>query len=201
MDLDSIRQEVRQAINGLMEIAEPKPGQIVVLGCSTSEVLGKRIGSAGNVQVAEVILDEIMPVVKSHAVFLAVQCCEHLNRALVVEQEAADKYDLEPVTVYPVPTAGGATAGTAMNRFHRPVVVEAIRAHAGLDIGNTLIGMHIRPVAVPVRLPIKMIGQANLVLCRTRAKLIGGRRAVYALDKIEQKYPKSVDAQVPDCAK
>ncbi len=201
MDLDSIREQVREAITGLMDIAALKPGQIVVLGCSTSEVLGKRIGSAGNIQVAEAILDEIMPVVRSHGLFLAVQCCEHLNRALVVEQEAADKHDLELVTVYPVPTAGGATAGTAMNKFHRPVVVETIRAHAGLDIGDTLIGMHMRPVAVPVRLPIKRIGEANLVLCRTRPKLIGGRRAVYALDKIEQKYPKSVDAQVPDCTK
>jgi uncharacterized protein (TIGR01440 family) len=201
VDLDSIRQEVRQAISGLLEIAELKPGQIVVLGCSTSEVAGKRIGSAGNVQVAEVVLDEIMAAVKGQGAFLAVQCCEHLNRALVVEQEAAEKYGLEPVTVYPVPAAGGATAGTAMHKFHRPVVVESIRAHAGLDIGDTLIGMHIRPVAVPVRLPMKTIGQANLVLCRTRPKLIGGRRAVYAVDKIEQKYPKSVDAQVPECTK
>lgn len=192
MDLDVVREEVRKAIDGLLEAANLKPGQIVLLGCSTSEVLGKRIGTAGSIEVANVILDEVIASTREHGVHLAVQCCEHLNRALVVEQECADRYELEPVTVYPVPKAGGAAAGTAMHRLHRPVVVETIRAHAGMDIGDTLIGMHIRPVAVPVRLSIKSIGHANLVLCRTRPKLIGGQRAIYAFDQVEQKYGKTV---------
>jgi uncharacterized protein (TIGR01440 family) len=127
-----------------------------------------------------VILDEFMAIAKEHGIFLAIQCCEHLNRALVVEQELLDRYDLTQVTVYPVPHAGGALAGTAMHKFYRPVVVETIRAHAGIDIGDTLIGMHLRHVAVPVRIAQKRIGEANVVVARTRPKLIGGERAVYA---------------------
>lgn len=194
MVLEQIREQIAIAARELLQVANLRPAQILVLGCSTSEVLGKRIGSAGNVEVATVILQEMMSLACEHGIYLAVQCCEHLNRALVVEQDAVERYHLETVTVYPTPRAGGATAGTAMAKFHRPAIVESIRAHAGMDIGDTLIGMHLRPVAVPVRLSIKKIGHANLVAARTRPKLIGGQRAIYALDQMEQKSTKSVES-------
>lgn len=179
VDLAKIAQETRQALEGLLGVANLKPGQILVVGCSTSEVLGKKIGSASNLEVAQTIMDELLPPLEAKGIYLAVQCCEHLNRALVVEEEAAEKYNLEIVSVIPAPKAGGSLAATAMERFRNPVVVEKITAHAGMDIGDTFIGMHLKPVVVPVRLPIKSIGQAHLTLARTRPKLIGGERAVY----------------------
>ncbi|HHY34646.1 MAG TPA: TIGR01440 family protein [Firmicutes bacterium] len=194
-DLEKLREEVKrqtkEATTSLLHVARLKPGQILVLGCSTSEVLGHRIGSASNVGIAQAILEGIEEALKGTGIHLAVQCCEHLNRALVVEEETAEKYGLTEVTVLPVPHAGGATAATALRRFKHPVVVEAIQAHAGIDIGDTLIGMHLRPVAVPVRSEVKRIGQANLVMARTRPKLIGGKRAVYAWDEVEERFGKS----------
>lgn len=194
-DFEKLREEVkrqtREATVSLLQVARLKPGQILVLGCSTSEVLGHRIGSASNVGIAQAILEGIEEALKGTGVHLAVQCCEHLNRALVVEEETAEKYGLTEVTVLPVPHAGGAAAATALRRFKHPVVVESIQAHAGIDIGDTLIGMHLRPVAVPVRSEIKRIGQANLVMARTRPKLIGGKRAVYAWDEVEERFGKS----------
>ncbi|NPV69736.1 MAG: TIGR01440 family protein [Firmicutes bacterium] len=193
MELDKIRSQVREVTEGLLEVARLKPGQILVVGCSTSEVLGKRIGSAGSPEVAAAILDALLAITRPRGLYLAVQSCEHLNRALVVEEACAEKYGLEPVTVLPVPKAGGAFAGTAMQVFENPVVVESIRAHAGIDIGNTLIGMHLRPVAVPVRLPVKRIGEAHVVMARTRPKLIGGERACYRKDLIDSEFGKGVD--------
>ncbi|HHW18685.1 MAG TPA: TIGR01440 family protein [Firmicutes bacterium] len=192
ISLDEIRSQVEEAVKGLLEVARLKPGQILVLGCSTSEVQGKRIGSFGNVHVAEAILEGVEAALSGTGVYLAVQCCEHLNRALVVERETCEKYNLTEVTVLPVPNAGGATAATAVRRFKDPVVVESIQAHAGIDIGDTFIGMHLRPVAVPVRLPIKAIGYAHLTMARTRPKLIGGKRAVYSWDEVEERFGKGV---------
>lgn len=193
-DLEKLREEVKrqtkEATASLLQVARLKPGEILVLGCSTSEVLGYRIGSASNVGIAQAILEGIEEALKGTGVHLAVQCCEHLNRALVVEEETAEKYGLTEVTVLPVPHAGGAAAATALRRFKHPVVVESIQAHAGIDIGDTLIGMHLRPVAVPVRSEIKRIGHANLVMARTRPKLIGGKRAVYAWDEVEERFGK-----------
>lgn len=176
---DDIKEQSRQAAQALIEAGNLKPGQIMVLGCSTSEVRGKRIGSYGNTEIAEAILRGVVEVLAETGVFLAVQCCEHLNRCLVVERQVLDKYNLTEVTVRPVPNAGGATAFTAMKMFDDSVVVETIQAHAGIDIGDTFIGMHLKPVAVPVRLPINAIGHAHLTLARTRPKLVGGKRAVY----------------------
>jgi len=197
-DLDNlkadVRRETKEAAASLLQVARLKPGQILVLGCSTSEVLGRRIGSSSNVRIAQAILEGIDEALKGTGVYLAVQCCEHLNRALVVEEETAEKYGLTEVTVLPVPHAGGATAATALRMFKHPVVVESIQAHAGIDIGDTLIGMHLRPVAVPVRSDIKKIGEANLVMARTRPKLIGGKRAVYAWDEVEERFGKSAPA-------
>jgi uncharacterized protein (TIGR01440 family) len=178
-ELDEIRSQTRQAAIQLMELAQIQSRQILVIGCSTSEVIGEKIGSAGSSVIAEAILNTLVEVCAEAGVYLAIQCCEHLNRALVVEQQAALEYHLEPVMVVPVPKAGGALAAEAMKTFKRPIVIEHIKAHAGLDIGNTLIGMQLKEVAVPVRLTQKNIGQALLTAARTRPKLIGGSRAVY----------------------
>lgn len=177
--LAQVSNQVRRVAEGLLAVANLVPGQILVLGCSTSEITGRRIGSGTSTEVARAVLEPLLAVCSGAGVRLAVQCCEHLNRALVVERETMDAYGLEQVTVVPVPQAGGATAALAMELFQDAVVVEEIRAHAGIDIGSTLIGMHLRRVAVPVRLDIDKIGEARLTLARTRPKLIGGARAVY----------------------
>lgn len=190
--LTEIKAQVKEACKGLLEVARLKPGQILVLGCSTSEIQGRRIGSYGNTEVAGAVLDAMEESLAGTGVHLAVQCCEHLNRALVVERETCEKYNLTEVTVLPVPHAGGATAATALRRFKDPCVVETISAHAGIDIGDTFIGMHLKPVAVPVRIARKSIGYAHLTMARTRPKLIGGKRAVYAWDEVEDRFGKGV---------
>jgi uncharacterized protein (TIGR01440 family) len=177
--LSEVRSQVARATAELFQAAEMKQGQVLVVGCSTSEVAGSRIGTAGSEAVAEAILEPLWTLTQSHGVYLACQCCEHLNRALVVQEEAAERYGWEQVTVVPVPKAGGAFAARAMRHMPGAVVVEEIQAHAGLDIGSTLIGMHLRRVAVPVRLSFDMIGHARLTAARTRPKLVGGERAVY----------------------
>ncbi|MFZ7102118.1 MAG: TIGR01440 family protein [Peptococcaceae bacterium] len=179
VDLEQIRNESRTAIEGLLQVAGLESEQVLVVGCSTSEVAGERIGSAGSMEIAGVIFTEIHKKLKKHGIYLAVQCCEHLNRALVVEKEAVEKYWWEQVAVVPHQKAGGSLATTAFSTFTNPVLVEEIKAHAGLDIGDTFIGMHLKKVAVPVRLEIKSIGHAHLTLARTRPKLIGGERARY----------------------
>lgn len=180
-DLATIGRQTTQAVEELIKTARLKPGNILVVGCSTSEVQGKRIGSYGSDVVAARILSSLRKVCCTYQVSLAVQCCEHLNRALVVEQTVAALNNLEEVTVIPVAKAGGALAAQAMNEFVNPVVVESITAHAGIDIGSTLIGMHIKRVAIPVRLSQRHIGQAYLTAAHTRPKLIGGARAIYEL--------------------
>ena len=192
MDLTLIKSQVKEAVEGLLEVARLKPGEILVVGCSTSEIAGKRIGSAGNTDIAHAVLEALFEVAKPRGIWLAIQCCEHVNRALVVEEDTAERYNLDRVTVFPVPHAGGALAGVAMQVFENPVVVESIKAHAGIDIGDTFIGMHLRPVAVPVRLAIKKVGEAHVTMARTRPKLIGGERAVYKKDEIETKFGKGV---------
>ena len=182
LDLAELTENTRQALEGLLAVAELKPGKILLVGCSTSEIAGETIGTASNADIAQAILDGIRPLVEQHGLYLAVQCCEHLNRALVVEETCAQRYGLEPVTVVPHAKAGGAFATLAYRSYAQPVMVETIRADAGLDIGDTFIGMHLKPVAVPVRLSIKNIGQAHLTLARTRPKLIGGERARYSCD-------------------
>ncbi|WP_312197877.1 TIGR01440 family protein [Anaerospora hongkongensis] len=179
LDLTQIGSQTREAVTELVAAAQLKPGQILVVGCSTSEVRGAKIGSGGSEAVAGVLFDVLREVCSAHEVRLAIQCCEHLNRALVVERQTSLEYRLEPVAVTPVPKAGGALAARAMQQFADPVVVEEIAAHAGLDIGSTLIGMHLKKVAVPLRLQQTCIGQACLTAARTRPKLIGGNRAVY----------------------
>ena len=177
--LETIKNQCSEVTRALLERGNLKPGQVIVLGCSTSEVRGKSIGSSGSNQIAQAILDGIREALDGTGVSLAVQCCEHLNRCLVLERHVAERYNLTEVTVRPVPNAGGAAAATAMDVFDDPVVVESIQAHAGIDIGDTFIGMHLKPVVVPERLTIDRIGHAHLTVARSRPKLIGGRRAVY----------------------
>ncbi|MEN6565613.1 MAG: TIGR01440 family protein [Veillonellales bacterium] len=178
-DLKMIGLQAKEALAELLQTAQLSAGQIVVVGCSTSEVRGARIGSAGSAEVAAALLNGLTEVCAGAQVHLAIQCCEHLNRALVVERPVMENYQLEQVSVRPIPHAGGALAAQAMQDFTDPVVVEFISAHAGLDIGSTLIGMHLKRVAVPVRLKNKQVGQALVTAARTRPKLIGGVRAVY----------------------
>lgn len=179
--LGEVRRQVATAVDELLNVALLQKGHVLVVGCSTSEVAGARIGTAGSEAVAEAILEPLWEVTQQRGIYLACQCCEHLNRALVVSQEAAERYNWEQVSVIPVPKAGGAFAARAMRHMPGAVVVEEIRAHAGLDIGSTLIGMHLKRVAVPVRLSLDTIGNARLTAARTRPKLIGGERAVYRL--------------------
>ncbi len=175
----TIYEQARQVIYELLEQAKLRPGQLVVIGCSTSEVTGHRIGSDSSMATAQQLYDAIAPVIAEKGCYLAAQCCEHLNRALIVEAEAAEKYGYEPVCVVPQPKAGGSFATTAWQKMQNPVAVEHIRAHCGLDIGGTLIGMHLKDVAVPVRLSLSKIGEANILCARTRPKYIGGERAHY----------------------
>lgn len=183
---ETMRREAQEAMEELLSAAGLKPGQLVVAGCSTSEVHGAQIGSDGSDEAAQVILAGLRKACRAYGVFLAVQCCEHLNRALVVERAAMDKYNLEQVAVVPVPRAGGALAARAMREFGDAVVVDSIQAHAGLDIGSTLIGMHLKRVAVPVRLAHNRVGQASVTAAKTRPRLIGGARAVYELPELPE---------------
>ncbi|MGI6587921.1 MAG: TIGR01440 family protein [Peptococcia bacterium] len=179
MDFTAITEDVHKALQELLEVASLKQKQILVVGCSTSEVAGQKIGTASSLDVAKAILTGIKPLVSENKLYLAVQCCEHLNRALVIEEEALEKYALEQVSVYPVQQAGGSLAYQAMQTFVNPIVVEKIQGHAGIDIGDTFIGMHLKPVVVPVRSSLMKIGEAHLTMARTRPKLIGGKRAQY----------------------
>ena len=177
--LDQITEQAKAAVLELIEISKIKSGDIMVIGCSSSEVGGEKIGTHSSPDIAKAIVDGILPVLKEKGIFLAAQCCEHLNRALIVERTCAEQYGWEEVCVVPQPKAGGSFATTAWKRFATPVALEHVRAHAGLDIGGTLIGMHLRPVAVPVRLSLDRIGSAILLAARTRPKYIGGIRAKY----------------------
>ncbi len=175
--MEQIRQQAYEAAAELCEKAGLKAGQILAVGCSSSEILGARIGSHSSPETAEAVLDGILEALDGKGIFLAAQCCEHLNRAIVAEREACPF--AEPVNAVPQPKAGGSFASAAYRRFKDPVVLEEIRADAGLDIGDTFIGMHLKKVAVPVRLAVRQIGEAHVTAARTRPKFIGGERAVY----------------------
>lgn len=177
--LEEIKVQWLDLLEEFGEAAGLQPGQILVLGCSTSEVLGERIGKAGSKDVAEALIGPLLAWADKLGIYLAFQCCEHLNRVLVVEQECADRFGLEQVIVLPSLAAGGAMALTAWERFSAPIAVEGVKAHAGIDIGDTFIGMHLRQVAVPLRFKVKYLGSAHVNFAKTRAKYIGGPRASY----------------------
>jgi len=178
----TIKQECINVINELVSVADLGKGSILVVGCSTSEVVGAKIGTNSDPDTALEIYEGISSVLNEKGIYLAVQCCEHLNRAIVVEREAVPFS--EYVNVVPQKKAGGSLATVAYNSFKSPVVVEDIKADAGIDIGLTLIGMHLKKVAVPVRLSVSKIGNALFTCARTRPKFIGGERAVYDKDKM-----------------
>ncbi len=177
--LTRIREEAHLAVSELVERAGLRAGDIFVVGCSTSEVTGHTIGKASIPPAAAALLDGIYPVLRERGIYIAAQCCEHLNRAIIMEAACAEKYGIEVVSVRPWPKAGGAFATAVYDMLEHPVATEGVRAHAGIDIGGTLIGMQLRAVAVPVRLSISRIGEANILCARTRPKYIGGPRAHY----------------------
>ena len=176
---EELTEQARGIVTELLEQARLRPGELLVIGCSSSEIVGKRIGKGSSMEAAQAVFAGIYPVLKEKGIQLAVQCCEHLNRALILERETAEKRGYEIVNVMPQPHAGGSFAVTAWNAFASPVAVEAVQAEAGMDIGRTLIGMHMRRVAVPVRTSIDRIGEAIVICARTRPKYIGGPRAIY----------------------
>lgn len=179
MIIIDIRCEAEAIVSELIEKANLKKGDLLVVGCSSSEIVGEHIGKGSSLESAEAVFAGLYPVLKKQGIYLAAQCCEHLNRALIMEKECAEKRGLEIVNVVPQPKAGGSFATTAYKNFECPVAVEFVKADAGLDIGQTLIGMHLKHVAVPVRLSRKTIGSAIISAARTRAKFIGGSRAIY----------------------
>lgn len=181
--LSRIKNDSATALSELISAAHLTAGQILVVGCSSSEMVGQRIGKYSSPEAAAALADTLLPILRENGIFLAAQCCEHLNRALIVERACAERYGLEPVWVKPQPHAGGSFATAVWERFSDPVAVERIQAHAGMDIGQTLIGMHLRRVAVPVRLSVKQIGEAPVVFARTRPAYIGGPRAQYQTEE------------------
>jgi len=178
-----IRSSIDEALKEAFDRFPPKTGQVLVVGCSTSEILGKRIGTASNLGVAGEVLQALLDAAATWSVELAIQCCEHLNRALVVSRQLAERERLVVVNAIPGIRAGGALAAAAFAHMESPTLVESIAADFGIDIGSTLIGMHLKRVAVPVRVKSRWVGEAHLVVARTRPPYIGGPRTEYAEDK------------------
>ena len=174
-----IKNGAEKVLEELVNIAKLRAGDVLVIGCSSSEIIGEKIGQGSSPEAAKALLEGIIPVAEKHGISIAAQCCEHLNRALIVERDVAVKHGYEIVSVRPVPKAGGSFATAIYEYMKDPVAVEHIQASAGLDIGGTLIGMHLKHVAVPVRLSLKKIGEAAITAATTRPKLIGGIRAEY----------------------
>ncbi|WP_425756763.1 TIGR01440 family protein [Ihubacter sp. rT4E-8] len=178
MTYEEIKAQAATAVKELLEVAKLSSGDIFLIGCSSSEIKGARIGKGSDVDAAKAVYEAVYPILKEKGIYLAAQCCEHLNRAVIVEK-AALLPGTEIVNVVPQLHAGGSFAMTVYENGDHPVAVETIQADAGMDIGDTLIGMHLKKVAVPVRISVKQIGEAHVVCARTRPKFIGGSRAVY----------------------
>lgn len=181
--MEQLTQTIRQDMDALVEewvaSGHLRNGDLFVIGCSTSETAGERIGTSGSETIAAVLYEAMEKLQQQTGVQLVFQCCEHLNRALVMERETCNEHRLEEVSVIPAPQAGGSMASYAYKQMKHPVVVEAVQAHAGMDIGETMIGMHLKPVAIPLRFRKRAVGNARATAARTRPKLIGGQRAVY----------------------
>jgi len=177
--MKTLYEQAKQAAEELISVSKLKAGDLLVVGCSSSEITGSKIGSDSKPETANEVFSGIRDAANGKGIYLAAQCCEHLNRALVVEADYAEKHGIEIVNAVPQPKAGGSFGTAAYKGFARPVLVETVQASAGLDIGGTLIGMHLKRVAVPVRLSLDHIGNAILLAARTRPKFVGGSRAVY----------------------
>ena len=176
------QQDAVRVVEEFLGQAKLKKGDLVVIGCSTSEIASHRIGSYSNADLGEAVFLAMQGAFAKEEISIATQCCEHLNRALIIEADLARELRLDIVNVVPQPKAGGSFATCAYKNMKEPVAVEYLQADAGLDIGDTFIGMHIKPVAVPVRLSVKSVGEAHLTAVRRRPKSIGGERAVYNPD-------------------
>lgn len=181
MDMTLIMHQMQTVTQEVAEMGQLGKGKLLVVGCSTSEVVGKRIGKGGSEDAAAALYQGLETVRQRYGFVVAWQCCEHLNRALVIDRTTQETLGLDEVTVVPVSSAGGSMAAYVYRQLTDPVVVEQIRADAGIDIGDTLIGMHLKPVAVPLRPHLRQIGEAHITAARTRPKLIGGARAIYQL--------------------
>lgn len=175
--LEQYKNDAKKIALELIDAAKLKKGQVVVVGCSSSEVIGSKIGNNSSPEVANAIYEGLSEVFDETGIYIAAQCCEHLNRAIIIEREKAN--DEEIVNVIPKPKAGGSFATACYREFKDAVAVEFIKADAGIDIGDTLIGMHLKKVAVPVRLSVRKLGEANVVAARVRRKFVGGQRAFY----------------------
>ena len=182
MDYTQLTAQARQATEELLEAAHLETGDIFVVGCSSSEIMGGRIGKDSSMEAAAAVLAGVLPPLQEQGVYLAAQCCEHLNRSIVIEREAAKANGYQIVSAIPQPHAGGSWATNCWQRFNDPVLVEEVRAAAGMDIGGTLIGMHLHPVVVPVHTEQRKIGEASFILAKTRPKYVGGPRAQYQED-------------------
>lgn len=178
MDYASIKEESKRAVLEVIEKARLKEGDILVVGCSSSEIRGDSIGKNSDIDCAKAAFEGIYPELKGRGIYLAAQCCEHLNRSIVIEEEAVKPWE-DTVNAVPRPHAGGSFAVKCYGEFNRPVILEKMKADAGMDIGDTLIGMHLKEVAVPLRLETKTVGKAHLLCARTRPKFIGGSRTSY----------------------
>lgn len=181
--IEQIKKEARTALEELLKVANLEKGDIIVVGCSTSEVMGEKVGTFSSLEVGRALVETLYPLVKERGCYLAAQCCEHLNRAVIIEREAARLWGLERVNAKPQLHAGGAFALSLWDTLDEPCAVEKVSAAAGMDIGSVLIGMQLRPVAVPVRTSVDTIGKARLTVARTRPKFVGGERALY-LDEL-----------------
>ena len=191
---EEIKKQAHDACEELINTAGLSTGDTLVIGCSSSEIKGEKIGKGSDIDAAKAVYEGVMPLLETRGIFLAAQCCEHLNRAIIIEKRAIKPWN-EIVNAVPQLHAGGSFAVTCYENFDEPVALEHIKADAGLDIGDTLIGMHLKDVAVPVRLKVKEIGAAHLVAARTRPKYIGGERAVYDMKLAgrEQEVPDAKD--------
>ncbi|MBY7664990.1 TIGR01440 family protein [Staphylococcus agnetis] len=174
-------KDLKQLLEELKSQSFFVDGEICVIGCSTSEVLGDKIGTTGSIDIAKDIYEALVDISEETGVSFAYQGCEHINRALTIERKNFDPYTMEEVSVVPDVHAGGSLATYAYRHMNEPMVVEYITANKGIDIGQTLIGMHLKHVAVPVRTSISQIGEAIVTVATTRPKKIGGERAKYQL--------------------
>ena len=181
--LERYENEAYECALELIGRAKPRAGEIFVVGCSTSAVLGSNPGTSSAPDVGRAVMAGVRRACIENSLYLAAQCCEHLNRAVVLEREAAQRFGYEEVNAVPQPKAGGSFAAALWTALREPCAVEHIRASLGMDIGGVMIGMQLREVAVPVPLERSAIGEARVIAARTRPKYVGGERAVYDPDK------------------
>ncbi|MGK4466361.1 TIGR01440 family protein [Mammaliicoccus sciuri] len=174
-----MKEDLKQLLNELKSIDFFNNQELCIIGCSTSEVKGSKIGSDGSIDVAKVIYESLDFIHKETGVHFAFQGCEHINRAITIEREIFDPYTMTEVSVVPQANAGGSLSTYAYQHMKDPIVVEHIKCDKGIDIGQTLIGMHLKHVAVPVSIETKRIGEAIVTIAKSRPKLIGGERAKY----------------------